>query len=132
MTATSALAHRLSAVLLTIASILVIGTPALTEVQIDYDLSRSRITTFSGLVELSPQPPDTNGLGAALARITLAGDVNNPQDGPAPLEDFELADLQIDENLFDAVSIQANAAAVQLGIALGTLSDERHLFVSPA
>lgn len=131
MNESSTPSRRLSTLLLFLAAIFAAATPALAEVQIDYDLSRSRITTFAGLVELSPTPAGTNGAGAALARITLAGDVAGPQDGPALLEDFALTDLPINENLFDLISIQGSAAAIQLGAALGTLSGGSQLLVSP-
>ncbi len=131
MTATNGLARRISTLLLSLASLLGVATPATAEVQIDYDLSGSRITAFAGLVEFTPQLPGTNGAGAALARITLPGTVEEPVDGPARLEDFALADLAIDENLFDVVSIQGSASAIQLGGALGTLSGGNQMLVSP-
>ena len=101
MTRTRVLARLVPTVILSLSSILAAMSPAVADVEIEYDLSRSRITAFAGLVEFTPTPPGSNGVDAPMARITLAGDVDDPQDGPALLEGFELADLPIDENLFD-------------------------------
>lgn len=128
--------HRLASLpaplLLALGLLVALAPAGRAEVEIDYDLSRSRITTFAGLVELTPAPAGTSGAGAAFARITLSGEVDDVQDGPAWVEDFALAELPIDENLLDLVSIQGSAAAVQLGTAAGTLSGEGHVLVSPA
>ncbi|GEM_PF-2512457 len=107
--------------LVAIVAMLATASPGLADVQIDYDLSGSRLTTFAGLVELTPT---AGGPEAAFARITLSGDVANPAEGPAIVEDFVLADLPINENLFDVVSIQGNAQAVQVGSAQATLSGQ--------
>lgn len=123
---------RIASILLLLASALATAAgPARADVEIEYDLSRSRVTTFAGLVDLTPAPAGTPG-GAAFARITLAGDVTDPQNGPVLLEDFALADLAISETLFDLVSIQGMAGAAQIGPAVGALSGNGDVLLSSA
>ena len=100
------------------------------DVQIDYDLSRSRITTFGGLVELTPSDGLGTRLGGASARITVPGDLLDPQDGPALLEDFRLGEVPISENLFDLVFLVGNAEAEQVGVAMGELVGESQVVLS--
>jgi len=116
------------------ASLLFVGsTPASAEVQINYDLSASTVTTFGGLVELSPPPLGiSRGSRGASASITIPGGIYDPQDGPAFVENFQLGEMPINENLFDVAYLLGSASAQQIGVAAGHLVNESSVIISPA